>query len=97
VATDVDTFLVTVYCLVDDLYRKHASPIRVHLPGRPGELSDSEVLTLELLAQWQPSGSQRQFVKLGGQPLARLFSTSAEPECVQSTFTPAVRRTGSLG
>jgi len=62
VATDVDTFLVTVYCLVDDLYRKHASPIRVHLPGRPGELSDSEVLTLELLAQWQPSGSQRQFV-----------------------------------
>jgi hypothetical protein len=59
---DVDTFLVTVYCLIDDLYRQHAGPVRAHLPGRPGELSDSEVLTLAVLAQWQPSGSERQFI-----------------------------------
>ena len=58
----MDTFLVTVYCLIDDLYRQHAAPVRAHLPGRPGELSDSEVLTLTLLAQWQASGSERQFV-----------------------------------
>jgi hypothetical protein len=58
----VDTFLVTVYCFVDDAYRQHAAPIRAHLPGRRGELSDSEVLTLALLAQWQPSGSERQFI-----------------------------------
>lgn len=58
----MDTFLVTVYCLIDDLYREHAGPIRAHLPGRPGELSDSEVLTLAVLAQWQPSGSERQFI-----------------------------------
>lgn len=58
----MDTFLVTVYCVVDDVYRQHAAPVRAHLPGRPGELSDSEVLTLVLLAQWQPSGSERQFV-----------------------------------
>jgi hypothetical protein len=62
VAADVDTFLVTVYCLIDDLYRQHAGPVRAHLPGRPGELSDSEVLTLAVLCQWQPSGSERQFV-----------------------------------
>ena len=61
-ATDVDTFLTTVYCLVDDLYRLHAAPQRAHLPGRPGRLSDSEVLTLMLVAQWQTSGSERQFI-----------------------------------
>jgi hypothetical protein len=58
----VDTFLVTVYCLIDDLYRRYAGPVRAHLPGRPGELSDSEVLTLAVLAQWQPTGSERQFI-----------------------------------
>jgi hypothetical protein len=58
----VDTFLVTVYCVIDDLYRRHAGAMRAHLPGRPGELSDSEVLTLTILAQWQPAGSERQFI-----------------------------------
>ena len=53
---------MTVYCLIDDLYRQYAGPVRAHLPGRPGELSDSEVLTLAVLAQWQPSGSERQFL-----------------------------------
>lgn len=62
VAPDVDTFLVTVYCLIDDLYRDHAAPVRAHLPGRPGELSDSEVLTLAVLCQWQPAGSERGFI-----------------------------------
>jgi len=62
VAADVDTFLTAVYCLVDDMYRLHAAPQRRHLPGRPGLLSDSEVLTLMLLAQWQASGSERQFI-----------------------------------
>jgi hypothetical protein len=60
--TDVDTFLTTVYCLVDDLYRQHVAPMREHRPGRPGQLSDSEVLTLMLLAQWQAAGSERQFI-----------------------------------
>jgi hypothetical protein len=61
-SAEVDTFLTTVYCLIDDLYRQHAGPVRAHLPGRPGELSDSEVLTLTVLSQWQASGSERQFL-----------------------------------
>lgn len=61
-SADVDTFLVTVYCLIDDAYRRYAGPVRAHLPGRPGELSDSEVLTLTVLAQWQARGSERKFV-----------------------------------
>ena len=59
----MDTFLTTVYCLIDDLYREHVAPVRAHLPGRPGELSDSEVLTLMVLGQWQSNGSERQFIR----------------------------------
>jgi hypothetical protein len=59
---DLDTFLTTVYCVVDDLYCAQYAP---HKPARPGprpELSDSEVLTLALLAQWQPRRSERAFL-----------------------------------
>jgi hypothetical protein len=80
-SAEVDTFLVTVYCLIDDLYRQYAGPVRAHLPGRPGELSDSEVLTLAVLCQWQPSGSERQFVRWAAQHwrsyFPRLLSQSA--------------------
>ena len=62
VSLDVDTFLTTVYCLVDDLYQQYVAPVRAHLPGRRGELSDSEVLTLSMLCQWQSNRSERQFV-----------------------------------
>jgi hypothetical protein len=62
VTLDVDTFLTTVYCLIDDEYQRHVGPVRAHLPGRPGELSDSEVLTLTVVCQWQASRSERQFV-----------------------------------
>lgn len=62
VSLDVDTFLTTVYCLVDDVYQHHARPVRAHVRGRRGELSDSEVLTLMLLCQWQSARSERRFV-----------------------------------
>lgn len=51
---DTDTLLTAVYCILDDLYRLHAAP---HKPVRPGAapcMSDSEVLTLAVLAQWHP-------------------------------------------
>lgn len=61
--TDLDTFLTTVYCIVDDLYREkfaHLKPIR---PGQEPEMTDSEVLTVALLAQWQQSRSERDFLR----------------------------------
>jgi hypothetical protein len=61
-AEDLATFLVTVYCTIDDLYVTGFGP---HKPGRPGvapEASDSEVLTLMVLAQWQAQRSERRFV-----------------------------------
>lgn len=56
---DLDTFLVTVYCLVDDLYHEQFGPCKPQRPGAKPEMSDSEVLTLGLLAQWHPRRSER--------------------------------------
>jgi hypothetical protein len=49
---DLDTFFVTVYTLVDDLYRAELAPLKPAAEGRPTTLSDSEVLTLLLAGQW---------------------------------------------
>jgi len=60
---DTDTFLVTVYCVVDELYQSELAPA---LPPRPGprpHLADSEVLTLAVLAQWFPRRSERGFLR----------------------------------
>jgi hypothetical protein len=96
----VDTFLVTVYCLIDDLYREHAGPVRAHLPGRPGELSDSEVLTLAVLAQWQSSGSERQFIAWAAKHwrayFPRLLSQSAFNRRARQLYGVLARLSGWL-
>jgi hypothetical protein len=59
---DLDTFLVALYTFTDDLYRQYGAP---HKPSRPGpspQLSDSEVLTLAICAQWY-HGSERAFLR----------------------------------
>lgn len=60
---DLDTFLVTVYCVCDDLYRQQFAAAKPARPGPQPELSDSEVLTLAVLAQWQPRNSESAFVQ----------------------------------
>src|SRR5919197_5665388 len=60
---DLDTFLVTVYCVVDDLYWVHGAPHKPLRPGHRPELADSEVLTLLVLAQWQQGRSERAFLR----------------------------------
>ena len=58
---DLDTFLTTVYCIVDELYHQHFAAHKPRRPGKRPELSDSEVLTLAILAQWQQDRSERDF------------------------------------
>jgi hypothetical protein len=58
---DQETFLTTVYCIVDDLYQTHYARAKPRRPGRKPTLSDSEVLTLALLAQWHPKRSETAF------------------------------------
>jgi hypothetical protein len=70
---ELDTFLTTVYVMVDELYQAHFA---AHKPTRPGPapmVSDSEVLTLGLLAQWQRSRSEREFLRRARKPLAPYF------------------------
>ena len=59
---DLDTFLVTVYTVVDDLYQEHYAAQK-DPRGRKGCLSDSEVLSLAVLAQWHPSRCERAFLR----------------------------------
>ena len=49
---DLDTFLVAVYTLVDEVYQAQIAPHKPHRRGHRPELADSEVLTLMLLGQW---------------------------------------------
>lgn len=59
---DLGAFLVTLYSVVDDLYRAKYAPEKPRRRGRKPDLSDSEVLTLALLGQWQQNRSENAFV-----------------------------------
>jgi hypothetical protein len=51
--TDLDTFLAAVYTFVDEAYTSFCAP---HKPARPGpkpSMTDSEVITLAVLSQWE--------------------------------------------
>jgi hypothetical protein len=58
---DLDTFLTTVYCIIADMYQQHYAAHKPRRPGQRPELSDEEVLTLTVLAQWQGERSERAF------------------------------------
>lgn len=49
---DIETFLVTVYTLVDEVYQRSLAPAKPTRRGRKPTRSDSEVLTLLLVGQW---------------------------------------------
>jgi hypothetical protein len=89
-APDPDTILTTVYCLVDDLYRDQHWAARVR-PRRPGQfqptVSDSEVLTLMLLEQWQPDCSERAFLRY----VATHWRASFPRQLSQSAFNRRAR------
>lgn len=72
---DLEALLTEVYVMVDDWYK---AKIAVHKGrrGRPGQLSDSEVLTLEIVGQWRvgvPWQSQRGMVRYAQEHLRTLF------------------------
>jgi Transposase DDE domain len=83
---DLDSFLVSLYVLVDDWWNlEHASePPRV---GRPALLTDPEVITLAILAQWPRFRSERDFWRF-----ARAHLRSYFPKlCSQSQLNRRVR------
>jgi hypothetical protein len=68
---DVDTFLTTLYVMVDD-FCKTSLPAEPH-PGPPAALSRSEVVTLAVFGQWQSFGSERGFYRYTQRQLRAAF------------------------
>ncbi len=69
---DFDSFLVSLYVLVDDWWRERHLPMP-RKPGRPASLSESEVLTLTILAQWPRWRSERDFFRFADAYLRPYF------------------------
>jgi hypothetical protein len=69
---DLDTFLVALYTIVDELYQREIAPDRPVRRGRRPELSDSEVLTLVVCQQWH-GASERAFLRKIREPWRTYF------------------------
>jgi hypothetical protein len=70
---DSDTFLTTLYVMIDDFCKSHLPP--EHRCGAPASLTRSEVLTLALLSQWQRFPSERGFYRYAQRHLRGAFPT----------------------
>jgi len=70
---DSDTFLTTLYVMIDDFCKGHLSP-EPHR-GAPASLTRSEVLTLGLFGQWQRFPSERGFYRYAQRHLRGAFPT----------------------
>ncbi len=85
---DLDSFLVSLYVLVDDWWReRHPSSVRKKKPGRPALLSDPELITLAILAQWPRFRSERDFWRFASSHLRSYFPNL----CTQGQFNRRVR------
>lgn len=89
---DLDTFLVALYTIVDELYQQHVAPVRPVRRGRRPVLSDSEVLTLMVCEQWH-GRSERGFLRFVGRYWRAYFPRLLD----QSAFNRRARDlTGAL-
>jgi hypothetical protein len=69
---DLDSFLVSLYVLVDDWWKLECSS-KPPKTGRPALLTDSEVITLAILAQWPRFRSERDFWRFASSHLRTYF------------------------
>ncbi len=69
---DVDTFLTTLYVMVDDLCQSHRPNGK---PGPQASLSVSEVITLAIFARWGRFSSERDFYRYAQRCLRDAFPT----------------------
>ena len=72
---DPDTFLTTLYVVVDDFFQLEDAPPAPAGPGRRASLSRSEVVTLGLFGQWFGFGGERGYWRWGGRHLRSAFPT----------------------
>jgi hypothetical protein len=69
---DVDTFLTTLYVMVDDFCQSHPTKKK---PGPEASLSESEVITLVIFARWSRFASERDFYRYAEGNLLDAFPT----------------------
>ena len=83
---DLDSFLVSLYVLVEDWWKlDHSSePSKA---GRPALLSDPEVITLAIFAQWPRFRSERDFWRFAWVHLRPYFPRL----CSQSQLNRRIR------
>jgi hypothetical protein len=84
---DLDSFLVSLYVLVDDWWKADHPSRAPRKPGRPALLSESEVLTLAILAQWPRFRSERDFWRFAWAHLRPYFPAL----CSQSQLNRRIR------
>jgi hypothetical protein len=88
---DLETFLIALYVIVDDLYQSHIEPRLPACGGPAVQMSDSEVLCLGLAGQWRsgvPWKSERGIMRYVRKHLRPLFPTGL----TQSAFNRRLRR-----
>jgi hypothetical protein len=83
---DLDSFLVSLYVLVDDWWKLEYA-WRPPKTGRPALLTDSEVITLAILAQWSRFRSERDFWRFASSHLRPYFPAL----CSQSQLNRRIR------
>jgi hypothetical protein len=83
---DLDSFLVSLYVLTEDWW-KAAHSFDTPQAGRPSLISDPEILTLAILAQWPRFRSERDFWRFAWAHLREYFPTLPS----QSQFNRRVR------
>ena len=86
---DVDTFLTTLYVMVDDFCQSR--PQSERRPGPDASLSPSEIVTLAIFARWARFTSERDFYRYASARLIDAFPTLPD----RSQFNRSVRH--SLG
>jgi hypothetical protein len=84
---DLDSFLVSLYVLVDDWWKASHPPNAPRKHGRPALLCESEVLTLAILAQWPRFRSERDFWRFASSHLRPYFPAL----CSQSQLNRRIR------
>ena len=57
---NLDTFLTTLYVMVDDVCKQHQLWVPTH-PGPSPKLSRCELITLAIFGQWYRFSSERNF------------------------------------
>jgi hypothetical protein len=86
---DLDTFLTTLYVMLDDFCQSHSPKRR---PGPEASLSESEVIALAIFARWGRFSSERDFYRYAQSRLRDAFPTLPD----RSQFNRLVRSYVSL-